>query len=427
MKRFIKHNLVFLIVLALALTAAIGLMVMVIMEHSRMSNHYKRALDLKEQIGKLIEQRDPAPVAGNVEPINREIGLYREKTEEVRRYFTGVKQPALEAFAKVLGVSYPEFSRQFREAWEADSNRHALGGRDRFYQNFRRRHKRWDQALQAFVTEYQKITVEPITASNRDEILLWALGVPRNMDSDLRNALNYIGRMRTVMTGLFDAQQPDVELTGSAAYFSFENFQQSPPPPEEIPHIVRQWEVIGDLGTRIAKSGIKSLYQFQKRSLGGERAGDYVVYHYTIGVSGELDKVRKLVADLHDAVKDNRFYIVRSVFLYAVRDGAGELLEARRLEDERVQLEAEGAAAASPESAPRGRGRQPDMPPEMGGNASDQAAAEQERQLEEFRRLEMAKPFHERLGYGQILIGGGTSCEAVIDIEYIALAEPELN
>lgn len=432
MKRIIKHNLVLLIVLSVALLIAIGLLVLVIIEHARMNNYFSRARELRGQIEELIKQ-ETAPVAGNIEPIKAETELYRKKAQEIKRYFGRVKQPALDAFAKTLGMTYPEFHKAFQEAWEADPNRHALGGRDRFYVTFKRKFPQWEAAIKTFAAEYQKVTVEPITMSNRDEILLSALGVPRNMNNNVRDAMNHISKMRSRLIEIFNEKggENKVELTGTASSFSFDN--TVPPLPETIPAIVRNLDVIGDLASRIAASGLNSLDSFKKRSLAGERVGDYVIYHYTFAVSGDIDVVRKLVTDLHGAMAENRFYVVRSVFLYAPRDGAGEIFDARQAEEERLRMEvAAMAAPAAANAAGRpGMMMDPMMPedPAMGGAPGRPVLTKEELAKQEAQRREelMKLPYNERPGYGRVLFGGTKHCEAVIDVDYIALAEPELN
>ena len=123
--------------------------------------------------------------------------------------------------------------------------------------------------------------------------------------------------------------------------------------------IVRNWQVIGDLATRIAKSGVNALYSFYIRNMASERVGDYVIYHYTFGVSGDLNKIRAFVKALHEATREHRMYIVRSVFLYADSDGAQNVFQERAAEAERLRLELEGLNTGTDAAS--------GMPPEMGG------------------------------------------------------------
>ena len=439
MKRFIKDNLVLLIVLSVAVIISLALLVLVIIEHSRMYNYFQQAENLRNQIGELIQQK-PAPVKGNIEPIKEETALYRKNTEQLQQVFGKVKEPALEAFAAALGVKLPEFLEKFRTAWEADNNRTALGGRDRFYQRFKRDYPKWNQAVEAFQKEYQKVTAEPLNSTNVDEVLMTALGLQRNMENSPENCLRYMWRMRSRMVDLFAENK--VELQGEAASFGFD--YKTAPLPEMVPDIVRNWEVIGDLATRIAKSGVNALYSFHIRNLASERVGDYVIYHYTFGVSGDLNKIRAFVKALHEATREKRMYIVRSIFLYADSDGAQNVFLERAAEAERLRLELEGVNTGSeaasmmpPEMAAPGMmpgmrnpmmpGRNPMMPPDMMPPDDPSQQQQPVKTLAQIREEIQKLPYDKRPGYGRKLFGGSPNCEAVFDVEYVALSEPELN
>ena len=433
MKRFIKDNLVLLIVLSVAVIISLALLVLVVIEHSRMYNYFQQAEELRNQIGELIQQK-PAPVKGNIKPIEEETALYRKNTAQLQQFFGKVKEPALEAFAATLGVKLPEFLEKFRAAWEEDTNRTALGGRDRFYQRFKRDYPKWNQAVEAFRKEFQKVTAEPLSSSNVDEVLMTALGVQRNMENSPENCLRYMWSMRSRMVDLFAENK--VELQGEAASFGFD--YKNPPLPEMVPDIVRNWQVIGDLATRIAKSGVNALYSFYIRNMASERVGDYVIYHYTFGVAGDLNKIRAFVKALHEATREHRMYIVRSVFLYADSDGAQNVFQERAAEAERLRLELEGlntgtdaASGMPPEMGGPGMMpgmRNPMMPPEMMAGPEDPSQAQQPvKTLAQIREEIQKLPYDKRPGYGRKLFGGSPNCEAVFDVEYVALAEPELN
>ncbi len=451
MKRFIKDNLVLLIVLGAALLASLTLLVFAVIEHARMYDYFKQVETLRTQIGDLIKQH-PAPVEGNIAPIQNEIKLYKDNTGNLSKYFGRLNKPALEAFAKTLGVKLPEFLEKFRAAWESDTSRTALGGRYRFYNRFKMDYPKWDQAREAFRLEYQKVTAEPLNAANIDEVLLAALGVQRNMDNDPQKCMRYMWSMRSRMTELFnegikvkrEVEVKDKEgkikkeikeethatsVQGDAASFSFD--YKTLPTVENIPNIVRSWNVVGDLCRRLAGSGLDSVNTFVVRNIAGERLGNYIIYHYTIGVSGDLPVVRKFLRELNEAAaKENRVYVVRSVFLYSDGEGAQNIFRERAAEAERLRLELEGGGASRDAQAPEMMMPEPGMrrpgrgmgPADMGGEKA--APVKTAAQLKE---EQMKLPYHQRRGYGATLFGGTQKCEAVIDLEYIALAAPELN
>ncbi len=436
MKRFVKNNLVLLIILGITLVVTLGLLVVAILEHSRMYSNFKQAEDLSKQIGDLIKQK-PAPVGGNIEPIQQEIALYKTKTAQLRSNFGNLEKPALEAFAKALGVKLPELQAEFRSAWEGDSSRNALGGRYRFYNRFKQKYPKWDDAREVFRREYQKVTPEPLTAANLDEVLLSVLGLQRNMDNDSQKCMRYMWLMRSHMVDVFNenAEKNDkgekrpTSIIGDAGSFGFD--YKNLPLPENIPNIVHNWGVIGDLVTRLSKAGLDSLNSFHIRNLAGERIGDYIVYHYTVNVTGDINDIRGFIKKLNDAYKENRIYMVRSAFLYADGDGAQNVFRERAAEAERLRLELEGgpggggsATTDAPVDNRRNR-RGMDMPPDMPG--ATQTEQQPTKTAAQIREEILKLPYDRRPGYGTVIFGGSQKCEAVLDIEYVSLATPELN
>ncbi|MGE4563747.1 MAG: hypothetical protein AB7F32_02665 [Victivallaceae bacterium] len=444
MKRFAKNNMVLLIVLGVTLIVVLGLMVFAVMEHTRMYSNFSQAENLSKQISELIKQ-NPAPVAGNVEPIQSEIAMYKEKTEKLRARFGNLEKPALLAFAKTLGVKLPELQAAFRTAWESDASRNALGGRYRFYNRFKKEYPKWDEARDVFRQEYQKVTPEPLTPANLDEVLLSALGLQRSMDGDPQKCMRFMWTMRSHMIDVFTENGEKNEkgdkratsIIGEAGSFGFD--YKTLPLPENIPNIVRNWKVIGDLATRLSKAGLDSLNSFKIRNLAGERVGDYIIYHYTVGVTGDINQIRAFVKSLNDAYAENRIYVVRSVFLYADSDGAQNVFRERAAEAERLRLELESGSFGGANPADGGgdnrrnrrdaRRAAPDMPPDMpGARPEDQQQQQQPTKTAAQLREELLKmPYDKRPGYGKIVFGGSKKCEAVLDIEYISLATPELN
>ncbi len=476
MNRFVKDNLVLFIVMGSTIIGAIVLLTFAVLAHAQMFNYYEEANSLKSAIESLNAKK-PAPVQGNIAPMTATIEFVKGKTAEVLPYFGQIKGAALDAFVKELGVDKQKFLETFRAAWESDEDRKAPGGRHRFYERFSQglnaEHnwatdlklspteclERWQKALAAFRTEYQKLTVEEITEGNQNDILLAALGSPRNFDGRPELCMQeFIVPMAQQMQELCakppltpeeialaaskkkksdddaeeDAMLNRIELLGDAGSFGFD--LKTNPKPEEIVDIVKNGEVIGDLVRRIATAKVSSINSFIIRNkYAGEKIGRYVVYHYTFSVTGDIARIRGLVQSLNAAVKEKRMYIVRSVFLYADRDGAGEIMQARREEALRQREELDGSAASDNNNNPAGqagsRGRVAmSMPMDPGMPGMDDSSQKvQEKTPEQIRAEEMAKPYDKRSGYGQLLFGGSSNCEAVFDVEYVYLAEPELE
>lgn len=479
MNRFVKDNMVLFIVMGGTIIGAIVLLAFAVLGHAQMFRYHSEAEELRSQILQLIKQ-SPAPVAGNVEPMQKDIQFFKDKTAELLPHFGQIKGAALDAFVKVLGVDKEKFLETFRAAWEGDEDRKSPGGRYRFYERFSQglsgEHnwaaelklspsecaERWQKAVAAFREEYQKLTVEKITESNQNDILLAVLGAPRNFEGRPELCMQeFIVPMAQRMQELCatppltpeeqaraaekkkkdadhaedeEESQTRVELLGDAGAFGFD--LKKDPRPEDIVDIVKNGEVIGDLVRRIAMSKVGSINSFIIRNkYAGEKIGRYVVYHYTFSVTGDIARIRGLVKMLNDAAKEKRMYIVRSIFLYA-EDGAASVMQARREEALRQRDELEGTGTAESNSNNPGmpdmgnRRRQVAMPmdPGMPGMMEDPAGQKvQVKTPEQILAEEKAKPYDKRSGYGRMLFGGSPNCEAVFDVEYVYLADPELE
>ena len=111
-------------------------------------------------------------------------------------------------------------------------------------------------------------------------------------------------------------------------------------------------------------------------------------------------------------------------------------MQARREEALRQRDELEGAGTGESNSNNPGmpdmgnRRRQVAMPmdPGMPGMMEDPAGQKvQVKTPEQILAEEKAKPYDKRSGYGRMLFGGSPNCEAVFDVEYVYLADPELE
>ena len=445
MKRFIKDNIVLLVVLSLASMVALALLVLVMIEWSRMMTADQKVNELKGKIEELIKQ-SPAPVAGNIEPLKAEAKLYRDKTAELQKRFGGLRQPALDAFFKALGVEEEAFREVLRTEWEAAEDRNTPGGFNRFFQLFARGGKenmswnlsKWNKARAEFVKLYQPLIVEEITAGNADEILFSALGVPRKFDGRGDVALrNYMWPMRAKLNDMYMAGYDghQVELAPEAAAFGFD-FNRIPKE-DRIANIVKNFEGIGDMSRRIIQSKVDALKSFyirnQEFTFAGTQSGPFVSYHYTFEVSGTMESIRALYQSLNDAAKDNRVYIVRSVYLYTTNDGASEVFFEREQKEYEKRQALVGANQNELGTVPMVIGpsrRSNNLQPGMGMMQEEQQVIGPDgRQITaaQLRELEMKKPYNERTGYGRILIGGDRNCDAVFDVDYVFIAGPELN
>ena len=485
MKRFIKNNLIFLIVMLLALAVVAVLLVLVISESGRMKRANDEVNQLKSQIEELIKQ-NPAPVRGNVEPITRETELYQKKVDELKVMFGGIHRPALEAFFKTLGVEEGKFREILEKAWEEDEDKNNPGGYIRFYQLFSRgvavevesegegeneseekktvklwTLPKWNLARDAFAEEYRKVTLEELKGTTVDEVLMQCLGIPRNFNRDGDACMRlFMWPMRARLADLFagkipnlDGSRPErVELMPEAAAFGFD-FNRPPKADSRLDNITRNFEVIGDLGRRIVNSKVQSLNSFYIRNneftFAGEQQGPFTVYHYNFSVTGKIEAVRELVKRLNEAAQENRVYLIRSIYLYAVTDGALEVFLANEIAAEAKRMELLQNQEATGENPGMGMGMGPGMmggmrrspmmrgrnvPPGMMGGMGGMGmmGGMMDEENERLRQAQLEaedakKPYNERRNYGRILFGGDDTCEAIFDVDYVFIPDPKLS
>jgi hypothetical protein len=121
--------------------------------------------------------------------------------------------------------------------------------------------------------------------------------------------------------------------------FSFRDDQV--PSGGDIAKIARAWEIVADLGKRIAdaknnpEQDTLRLTAFSKRGLDGEMDGNYVMYRFNFTVNGDLNTIRRVAKNLYDAYKENRFYAIRDIKLTRTVDGVQDIIE----ESERIKEE----------------------------------------------------------------------------------------
>ena len=182
----------------------------------------------------------------------------------------------------------------------------------------------------------------------------------------------------------------------------------------DVREVYFQRDVLGNLLTHVVKSGVAAMYNIVARSFGGaeegrsygtfyELVGDFNVYHYTIEVSGTLQQIRTLCELLDQSYKVKRFYIVRSVTLYAEENKAAVLMGQKTVDHSGKKNDNRDEV--------RGRRRRRQVEEDADREIEENAA-------ERMQELEAQLPLHQRKGYGDVLINK-SKCRAIIDIDYV--------
>ena len=446
MNRFVKNNLVLIIVLGISLVATIGLLVWTTMQYLQMWQYITQTEKLREEIANLIK-KTPAPVEGNIPLIETDRKLYARIAEQIRKPFGHPLQPALEQFISVLRrengekVTLEAFKSEFAAEWTKSDK---FAEQELYYNLFKRNFRNWDEAMQVFRAMAEKATAEPINDGNVDEIFQSALGVQRKLGGKPENLLRMMTNFRDGMLALTkDKIQFDSE---EATYFSFSftNIGTGVAPSEDSPRgfgpsgsasssssgylledypvIAQHWEILSDIVKRSTESGITSFVSFRKRDIQPEKSGSFDVFHYSIEVTGTMESIRALVGILDQAYHENRVYVVRSVFLYQLEDDAlalvnPEVAAIKEAETAR-QRNMPGAFPSATGRSGRGRGRGYNTPSKP-ASTEETASEIEKRKAELLAEQEKSLPYYHRSGYGIPVVGRNGLCRAIIDVEYI--------
>ena len=468
MNKFIKKNMVLIIVLA-ATIAGVGILAfLVVKQHATMQAYIKQTEALKDKIKELIKQK-PAPVEGNLARIKNDTEGYKKKFKETSVLFGKPFYPAAKKFAEEMGTTVDEFKEKLNTFWT--SSKASGVTRDQMYRKFKadiNNQEKWDKAIQSFTQEAQKYTSESIDENNVDEILLSSFGLARDFGG---SKVKCDAFMKDIRYRLIELYGPDkdkdkekkktIDFGPTASSFSFDF--KSLPERDSIPDIIKCWTIIDDLAKRIASSGVTCLDSFNKESLTGRVETNYTTYRFTIGVRGDLNSFRKLMENLYNAYSERRVYIVSGITLIKVRDEAEQLIaEAESklygnnlVDDDSSESKASSASARQPESAmaPPNRNQRPAFasPPgvpqipgrELSGNIdgdpqrkkeSDRESLDKKRKQEKLDKSKQADvdpdkdlPYYKRRSYGKIIIGSDKQCQAIIDVDYVVYTAQDLK
>jgi hypothetical protein len=340
-KKFIKKNIFMIIFMSVAFIVVIALLVMVYFEHKSMKEYDAKKTELLKKIKKIFKQQF-TPVKVNVARIEKDAVKFMEESKKVERKFGHPYEPALKRFAEVVAIPFSEFRAKFGEFWENSQREKTT--RDlifrrykirQFGEDFPNHRATWDKAMEAFMQEAQKVTLEKIDASNVDGIFLAAMGKGRRFSDSPQRCQTFMKRMRFNMIDYF-GKIKKVECADTN--FSFDDSKE--PAVGDIEDIAKAWEIVSDLGKRIAdaktsKEDTLQLVKFSKRGLNGEKDGDYTSYRFSFTVNADIATLRRIFEKLYGAYTENRIYAVRNVKINRTVDKVEDILiESDRLNDE---------------------------------------------------------------------------------------------
>ncbi len=409
----IKKNILLFSVIIITLIASLVLGYFILIKRSQMNDYIAKTNKLKNEIKKLNGQR-VAPTEGNLAMIKTDTEKYTEKVEAIKLLIGQPYYRALKGFGAELGLT-PE---QLRDKFRNFCGEHVTPttSYDQIIIKFRRqfrKSKKWNLAWKVFKREVNKVSIEKVDDSTAYSILLFVLGLPRNLS--ILQADKFRENYRNKICDKLDKRK--INYTAEAADFSIDFTHL--PVKEDIPMMVLNLTIIGDLvAKRLATSGILSLEDFKIRRLDPEVIGDYQYFRYTLTVQGTLENIRNFVNNLAKAYKESRLYIVRGVEIHKIVDEAQNILDKdsgiSKIERKKSRFGKGKGVAPDREFGP---GR------EESNRVIDKAEVEAEKRREMLRKKEEERqaklPYYKRTKYGKVIIGASRVCEAVIDVDYV--------
>jgi Tfp pilus assembly protein PilO len=399
----IKKNIALFIFLSLALLCSAALVYVIYLKHDEMSKSMHEVEKIKEDIQNLMKE-SPAPLKENLDMMKQDVKSLKGRLADVYGIFGKPYKKALSALAAELDIPVAELETKFRDFYakeiaagqskyqalhkffavkapeskepeqtaadkaadkgkdaakdkqppkgkDADKDKDKAAAKDKqppkdkeSPQDEKFDKVKLEKGMIAFQKAIQEETSEVINADNIYDYLLAALDLPRNM-SDV-NCKRYMSEMQTTVGA--NLKKSVAAGSPEVLKFTFGEYENKMPLPENIPYIIRHWIMIDDLVKRIEKSGVRQLDMINRINLlQGEDDKIFLKFRYSISVTGSLDSIRQLCNMLQSAYKDNRIYIIRDINLELAVDDCTKLL------DEKIQAAGRPEEPAAPGGKPK--------------------------------------------------------------------------
>ena len=344
-----------------------------------------------------------------------------------------------------------KFLEALKKAMEGVDEKNFADRRTRFDDFIRDKFENWNDARDVFIAAAAPCIIEKLGSGNADEVLLAALGIPRNFSGESRalqqlidNILEQLeerqitlyGRARGL--GILSSGTNDRNGDVSEQDTDIQNLKQ-----EDYPAIANHLDIVGYMLSRVGatKATIWDV-QIRLKSAGGgvegaerrfkdskEQRDGFDIYHYTIEISGTMKQIRDAVRLLDDCYAVRRVYLVKNISLYAENNIADAIFGSKIADGDpeaAAAAEQQNPAPAAPTEGVRRRRQRsktvvnPESADESDGSAKDRE--EQEKLDREYEEEQKKLPYYERDGWGERIVAakeGAETYRAVIDIEYV--------
>ena len=452
MNRFVKQNMLLVVVMGFSTVIILALVVYSGIVYFQMSQCISETEDLRKKISDLINA-SPAPVDGNKPLIDQDIKLYTELNKTISARIGRPYQQAADRFVEVLmrvkkGESIEEARRKFVEEYNNTVGKFDDRQAEQAIE-LKKLERNYAGTLAVALREFRRI-VEPLTQepdldNYAEEFAFFTIGIPRKMQGKRDPGKDFMIYCRKYQDKIRQMLGPKMRPEADSLGFSFlgdasasvttsspEGGEGQPAAAgpfrrDDIPRIARLWDIVGDICRRInSVDGVRSLNFFRIRGIVNgayentfSAQGGYITSHYSFEVIAPLKDIRALAGAFAYDPAVGRFYIVRSVFIYAPET---EIASAKQILNPAV-IENENEKKDQPAPVRRRGRRGAVVEDEPQNNAEKDKEKElQAKWREEFEKREKSLPFYQRSGYGDVKLGGVPDFRAVFDVEYVERA-----
>lgn len=396
-KRFLKYNKSLVAVIGVSLLIVLFLLFIAIFKYLEMVQANAEVNEMRDTIRDLQDARKNkvAVIEGNLGRLKQDYLVYAEKNALIRPYIGHPYNKALDAMAAAMKwKNGDEVAKRFYDFLNADS-RESLNDRyKRFKMDYNRAGNAWNNAIDVFKKEAQKVSFEPIDSDNVDDIFLQAIGLPREMTGrDYSDRIKVLDKNETRLTTFVLGK--NIEVDEAAKDFALRKAGMNNS--NQIAESMQNMEIVGDLVTRLLKGApadrnIRYIRAINAFSYNGktEYSEDnrITVYKYSITFTGTMSALRNVIRNLNSAIIDSRVYVLRNLKLNAPEKDSETALvlgivQADVLKDDK-------------------------------GNV-----------IEIKLKDESDKAYHERRDYGKTLIGNNPFFEITMDLDYMVLKQHE--
>lgn len=326
---FIRANIVFTIIMSLALLGAIYLIYLDISIHSVITEANRVTKESNEQFERSLRGGKNRPGDLNVKMINEDSRILTGKVKSLQRIFGNTYRNAMLKFASAVNCSEDELHIWLKEICDDEKNKmKSTEGLiklllDKIVQEKKLKIEKVSELFRKnFIDEAQKRTVEDVDENKGYVFLGLALGLPRRMTpTNARERLNQTqGQM------LLQYMIPGVKKLSRVQEFTYSEFVEKTPSGQQVEDILEMLPVFEDIFRfRMKESGLSDVLSFSRESdVPGVVSEVYREYKFKTEVAGSIDSVRKFVRLLLDAYKDNHVYVINWVSIVA-KDSVKEI------------------------------------------------------------------------------------------------------